>query len=308
MNRVVITYSFLEASSFAKEMAQGIASHWAVPVHRVHVRRFLDGEFDLSLDLPFALGGKHVVLVHEFYPWINDGVMLLLFMADAIKQRGVARLSVVIPYWPYSRQDQLQQGVNPSHGMKHFMKAVGVDQVITLDLHRPSFDPWLISLDPWEIFVPLVIPYSPVVVVTPDSGGLRRAQTFAKKIQSPWALIPKKRNSLGSCVRTEVIGEVQGRHCILVDDIVDTGTTLATAAQLLAEKGALSILACVTHGVCSRALPPSPIQKIYITNSIFHEQFPPLVHVISVKALLGQAILALSPLNTRDSLARQRLS
>ena len=284
-------------------LAKEICQRMNIPLGNAVVGRFSDGE--INVQIVDNVRGMDVFVVQPTSSPVNRHLMELLIMIDALKRASAARITAVLPYYGYSRQDRKVQPRVPitSKLVADLLTTAGANRVLTMDLHKAQIQAFFdIPVD--HLFAaPVIIEYlsrqkyARTTIVSPDAGGAERARAYAKRLSAELAIIDKRRSDDGSTEVMNVIGDVEGRTCILQDDIVDTGGTLQKAAAALAQSGAARVLASAVHGVLSgpaiERIEQSPIEKLIVTNTI------PLVDdrarcskvvVLSVARLLAQAI------------------
>jgi len=285
------------------ELALEIAEHLGLPLGQARLRRFPDTEVSFQIDE--NIRGTDVFIVQPTCTPVDQHLMELLVMIDAFRRSSASRITAVIPYYGYARQDRKDKPRVPISAklVANLLTAAGTNRVLTMDLHKAQIQAFFdIPVD--HLFAaPVIIEYLArqkyplMTIVSPDAGGAERARAYAKRLSAELAIIDKRRSDDGSAEVMNVIGDVEGRTCILQDDIVDTGGTLQKAAAALAGSGAARVLASAVHGVLSgpaiERIEQSPIEKLIVTNTI------PLVNerarcskvvVLSVARLLAQAI------------------
>ena len=286
-------------------LAQDIAKHLQTPLGRAYVGRFSDGE--VNVELMENVRGRDVFILQSTCPPANDSLMELLVMVDACRRASAARITTVVPYFGYSRQDRRPRATRSAITAKlvaNMVSSAGVNRLLTVDLHSDQimgfFDipvdnvyasPVLLG-DAWKQT------YSNVIVVSPDVGGVARARAFAKRLDdAELAIIDKRRPRPNESKVMNIIGDVEGRTCILVDDMVDTAGTLCQAAQALKDEGATKVVAYITHPVLSggavERISKSALDELVVTDTI------PLsavakgasrIRQLSVAALLAETI------------------
>ncbi len=266
------------SGSAHKELAQRIADYCKVPLGDATVDSFPDGETMVKYNE--NIRGRDVFLVQPTCPPTNQNLMELLIMVDAARRASAARITAVIPFFGYARQDRKDQPRVPITAklVANLLAAAGVDRVLTVDLHAQQvagfFD---IPVD--HLFAaPAIIKYlrernlENLVVVSPDVGGLKMANAYAQALDAQLAIVAKRRTSATDVLATNIIGDVAGRPVFLVDDLTETAGTLTAAAALLKEHGATQIMACVSHAVLSdlglQRLKSSEITELVCTNSV----------------------------------------
>lgn len=267
------------------QFAETICKALSVPLGQAEVKTFADGEVSVSLDE--TVRGADVFLVQSTCKPVNDTLMELLVMTDACRRASAGRITAVIPYFGYARQDRKAKSRDPISAklVANMITASGADRVLTMDLHaaqiqgffdipldhllgNPSFVDYYLKKFPEDQFN-----HEEFVVVSPDVGSVSRARTFAQKVHMSLAIVDKRRQKANVCEVMNVIGDVRGKTCILYDDMVDTAGSLCNAAKALVEVGgAKAVYACATHGVLSGPaydrIEESPIQEIVFLNTI----------------------------------------
>lgn len=266
------------SGSAHRELANRIAAYCKIPLGDATVDSFPDGETMVKYNE--NIRGRDVFLVQPTCPPTNQNLMELLIMVDAARRASAARITAVIPFFGYARQDRKDQPRVPITAklVANLLTAAGVDRVLTMDLHAQQvagfFD---IPVD--HLYAsPAVINYlraknlDDPVVVSPDVGGLKMANAYAQALNASLAIVAKRRKSPTEVAATSIIGEVEGRPVILVDDMTETAGTLCAAAKLLKEHGATNIMACVSHAVLTdlgiERLKSSCITELVCTNSV----------------------------------------
>jgi ribose-phosphate pyrophosphokinase len=284
-------------------LAAEICKHLCVPEGKVQVGRFPDGE--VKLQILENVRGMDVFVVQPTCRPVNDNLVELLIMLDAFRRASADRITAVIPFYGYARQDRKDRPRVPisSKLVADLVTSAGANRVLALDLHAGQIQGYFnIPVD--HLFAtPVTVDYfrrlklKDVVVVSPDSGGVERARAFAKRLDAPLAIIDKRREDAHTVEVMNVIGAVAGKTCLIVDDIVDTGGTLVRSAQALRENGAKKVYACVTHGVFAgdavQKVADSMLEQLVISNSIpLSEEGKrcPKIKVLSVARLLADAI------------------
>ncbi len=284
-----------------RQLAQRICASMGVGLGDATVTSFPDGETFVKIDE--NIRGRDVFFVQPTCPPTNQNLMELLIMVDAAKRASAARITAVIPFFGYARQDRKDQPRVPITAklVANLLTAAGVDRVLTMDLHAQQvagfFD---IPVD--HLFAaPVIIRYlrskeiSNAVVVSPDVGGLKMASAYSQALGTSLAIVAKRRKSPTEIEALNVIGEVEGRDVILVDDLTETAGTLSSAAKILKERGAANIMACVSHAVLSdlaiERLKKSVITELITTNSVpvrSGDGFP--ITCLCIAELLGEGI------------------
>ncbi len=243
-------------------VAKQMADRLGLKLGQADVKHFSDGEIAVSINE--SVRGSDVFIVQSTCAPVNDNLMELLIMIDAMKRASAGRITAVIPYFGYARQDRKAKARDPISAKlcADILTTAGADRVLTMDLHAAQIQGFFnIPLD-HLLGVPILAPYfdkkyshnkeDDIVVVCPDLGSVTRARNFAARIDAPLAIIDKRRQRANVCEVMNIIGDVKGKKCIIVDDMIDTAGTLCNAAKAIVEiGGALEVSACATHGVLS---------------------------------------------------------
>jgi ribose-phosphate pyrophosphokinase len=285
-----------------RALAEEIAACLGIPLGQAEVTRFSDGEIFVQLEE--NVRGADVFVVQPTCPPVNDSLMELLVMLDAVKRASAERITAVLPYYGYARQDRKVQPRVPISAklVADLITAAGAERVLALDLHAGQIQGFFnIPVD--HLFAaPVVIDYlerrglSDPVVVSPDAGGVERARAIAKRLRAGLAIIDKRRDGANVAVFMHLIGDVKGKDTIIIDDMIDTGGTLVQAADALKREGARRIMACGVHPVLSgpamARLEGAPLEEVVVTNSIplGKDKQIPKITVLSVAPLLAEAI------------------
>jgi ribose-phosphate pyrophosphokinase len=284
-------------------LAKEIASELDTKVGEASVGRFPDGEVEVKIS-ENVRGADCFIIQPTSYP-ANDNLMELLLMVDALRRASAWRITAVMPYFGYGRQDRKAEPRVPISAklVSNIIRASGVDRVLTMDLHAGQIQGFFdIPVDHLYANPVLVghfqkkkIPSESLVVVSPDAGGVERARAFAKRLESGLAIIDKRRISPREANVMHVVGDVKGKVALIIDDLVDTGGTLVKAAQALVDGGATRVLAAAAHGVLAGPaidrLNASPVEELVITNSIpLNHKDASKIRVLSVAPLLAEAI------------------
>ena len=285
-----------------RPLAEEIAQYLRVPLCDAEVTRFSDGEVFVHINE--NVRGADVFAIQPTCPPVNDTLMELLIMVDALKRASAQRITAVLPYYGYARQDRKSQPRVPISAklVADLLEAAGIDRVLTLDLHAGQIQGFFnVPVD--HLFAaPVIIDYlgkkdlqSPVIV-SPDAGGVERARAIAKRLSAGLAIIDKRREGPNSAVAMHLIGEVEGRDAVVIDDMIDTAGTLIQAVQALSREGARRIIACGVHPVLSGPavdrIKASTLEEVVVTNTIpvSEAKRAARVTVLSVAPLLGEAI------------------
>jgi ribose-phosphate pyrophosphokinase len=292
------------AGNSNRTLAQAIATYLDVNLAQCAVRRFADQE--IFVEIQENVRGEDVFVVQSTSFPANDNLMELLIITDALRRASARRITAVIPYFGYARQDRKSLARTPISAklVANLITRAGADRVLTVDLHAGQiqgfFDIPTDNLFAAPVFTRDIkerYKADHVMVVSPDVGGVVRARTIAKRIDAQLAIVDKRRERPGESEVMNIIGDVRGRDCIMVDDIVDSGGTLCNAAEALLAQGATSVTAYITHGVLSGGavarITASKLKELVITDSIeptgaMHDAHN--IRVVSIASLLGEAI------------------
>ena len=285
-------------------LSREICSCLGVPIARADIRRFSDGE--INVDIQENVRGGDVFVIQSTSTPGNDHLMELLLMLDALKRASAGRITAVIPYYGYARQDRKVAPRVPISAklVADLLETAGASRVLTMDLHAGQIQGFFnIPVD--NLYAtPVLLRYlrerigrEPTTVISPDAGGVERARAFAKRLDGSLAVIDKRRSAANEVAEMNIIGEVRSRIAILVDDMVDTAGTICSAAQAALDAGAQEVIGLCTHAVLSGPaidrLEKSPIAELITTNTIaLNERAAGCkkVKVLSVAQLIGEAI------------------
>ncbi len=286
-------------------LAQEICGHLSVKLGDAKVRTFSDGE--VMVEIGENVRGRDVYVIQSTCAPANHHLMELLVMVDALKRSSAARINAVVPYFGYARQDRKVTPRAPITAklVADLMSVAGIDRLLTMDLHAGQIQGFFdIPVDHLyaapvmlEEIRKLVPSSENLVVVSPDAGGTERARAFGKRLNAGLAIIDKRRSGPNVSEVMHIIGDVKGKICVIIDDMIDTAGTLCAAAQALQAEGASEVFACATHGVLSgpalERIESSPLQQVVVCNTIPTsdkiEQCSKLTG-ISVSRLLSEAI------------------
>ncbi len=284
-----------------RALAEEICKHLKMPLGQAEVGHFSDGE--LRIKLLENVRGDDTFVVQPTSPPVNDNVMELLIMVDALARASARRITVVVPYYGYGRQDRKAEPRVPISAklVANLITAAGADRVLAMDLHAGQIQGFFDIPVDHLYAMPVFLDYirkkklKDLVVVSPDAGGVERARAFAKRLDADLAIVDKRRPRPNEANVMNVIGEVQGKTAILLDDMVDTAGTLCEDAAALKRFGAKRVFAACSHGVLSgpaiKRLDDSPIEELMISNSIpLNGKATGKVTVLSVAKLLAEAI------------------
>ena len=298
-----------------RPLAEAIAAYLNVPLTKADVRRFADMEVFVEIDE--NVRGEDVFVVQSTSYPANDHVMELLVALDALRRGSARRITAVIPYYGYARQDRKSGPRTPISAklLANLITKAGADRVLTIDLHAGQiqgfFDIPTDNLYAAPVFRDDIAKkyQDKLMIVSPDVGGVVRARSLASRLDADLAIIDKRRPQAGVSEVMNIIGDVNDRHCIMVDDIVDSGGTLCNAAKALMDAGAISVDAYVTHGVLSGGavsrVVSSPLNSLVITDSIQATEAVTIaqnIRQVSIAPLLGEAILRVNEERSVSSL------
>ena len=299
MHRELKLFSGTANPALAREMGQ----YLDIPVGEATVSSFSDGEIRVKIEE--NVRGADVFVVQSCCQPVNDSIMELLIMIDALKRSSASRITAVIPYFGYARQDRKDQPRVPISAklVADLITTAGTDRVLTMDLHAGQIQGFFNIPVDHLYAAPVLLDYitkkqiADLVVVSPDAGGVERARAIAKRMQASLAIIDKRREGPNQAQIMNIIGDVEGRSALLLDDMIDTAGTIVQGAQACAEKGARQVWTACTHAVLSGPaldrLQQSSLTEVVVTNTIplkGKELTCPKLQVLSVAALLGEAI------------------
>jgi ribose-phosphate pyrophosphokinase len=284
------------------ELAAAIAGHLGTSLGRCLVKQFADAE--IYVQIQENVRGGDVFLIQPTCTPVDRNLMELLLMMDALKRASAERITAVLPYYGYARQDRKDKPRVPISArlVAALLETAGADRVLTLDLHAAQIQGFFdIPVDHLFATPVLIQPFKNgsdgLTVVSPDAGGVERARAFAKRLNAPLAIIDKRREEANVAEVMNVVGEVEGRHCLLVDDLIDTAGTLVKGAEALMEKGAAGVSACATHAVLSgpavERIQESCLKEVIVTNSIPLSEAAkksPKIKSLSIADLMADAI------------------
>ncbi|MCK4946184.1 MAG: ribose-phosphate pyrophosphokinase, partial [Alphaproteobacteria bacterium] len=288
-----------------------------IPLMEVSIKRFADQEIFIEI-LDNVRGEDVFVIQSTSYP-ANDHLMEMLIMFDALKRGSVHRITAVMPYFGYARQDRKTGPRTPISAklVANLITTAGADRVLTMDLHAGQIQGFFdIPVDNLFAGTSIFIPYvqktkstKPLTMISPDVGGVMRARALAKRLDAGLAIIDKRREKAGVSEVMHVIGDVEGQECIMIDDMVDSAGTLCNAAKALMENGAASVRALATHGVFSGSaverIEKSPLTEMIITDSIAateNNATSKKIKHLTIAPLIGEAILRISEERSVSSL------
>ncbi|MBM7700427.1 ribose-phosphate diphosphokinase [Kurthia huakuii] len=286
-------------------LASSIAEEMGVELGKSSVKHFSDGEIQISIEE--SIRGCDVFIVQSTSAPVNENLMELLIMIDAVKRASARTVNVVMPYYGYARQDRKARSREPITAklVANLLETAGATRVVLLDLHAPQIQGFFDILIDHLVGVPLLSDHfkskgfegNDLVIVSPDHGGVTRARKMAERLKAPIAIIDKRRPKPNVAEVMNIVGNVEGKTCILIDDIIDTAGTITIGAAALKESGAKEVYACCTHPVLSgpaiERIENSVIKELVVTDSIqlSEDKKSPKIHQLSVAKLLADAIV-----------------
>lgn len=295
------------------ELAEEIASIVGKPLGKATVTTFSDGE--ISVNLWETVRGVDTYIVQSTCDPVNNNLMEILIMIDAMKRASAGRINAVIPYYGYARQDRKAKARDPITAklVANLLMAAGADRVVTMDLHAAQIQGYFDIPVDHLVGIPILTKYfkekamEDVVVVSPDHGSVTRARTMAEPLNAPIAIVDKRRPEPNKSEIMNIIGDIEGKNCILVDDMIDTAGTITNAANALKDLGAKSVRACATHPILSgpakERLEASAIEELVLLNTvpIPEERRISKMKMLSVAPIFAEAMTRIF---TNDSISR----
>lgn len=309
------------AGNSNKPLADAVASHVGIPLAQTSIRRFADNE--VFVEILENVRGEDVFVIQPTSFPANDTLMELLIIIDTLRRSSARRITAVVPYYGYGRQDRKTTARSPITAklVANLITMAGANRVLTLDLHAGQiqgfFDIPLDNLYVAPVFVRDICevmaaqgkPTSDLTIVSPDAGGVSRARALAKRLDAELAIIDKRREKAGESEVMNIIGDIAGRDCLIFDDMVDSAGTLCNAAATMIERGAKSVTAYATHGVLSgkaiERIQSSPISSVTITDSIMATPSVAAcnkIRQLSIAPLLAEAIIRIAQERSVSSL------
>ena len=288
-----------------KELAEEIAEHLGIELSACSVSKFADGEVNISIEE--TVRGYTVFVVQPTNNPVNENYMELLVMLDALKRASAKEINVIMPYYGYSRQDRKAAPRQPISAklMADLLQVAGADRMMCLDLHAAQIQGFFdIPIDNF-LALPVLAEYfveknlDDIVVVSPDHGGTTRARKLAEVLDAPLAIVDKRRPKPNQAEVMNLIGDVEGKNCIIIDDMVDTAGTLSIVVNAIKSRGAKAVYACCSHGLLSgpacERLDATPLEELVITNSVKLSEDKkvkyPWIKQLSIAGLLAAGIL-----------------
>lgn len=286
-------------------LAMAMAENLGIPMGKSSVSRFSDGE--IKVEIFETVRGSDVYIVQSTGSPVNSNLMELLIMIDACRRASASRITAVIPYYGYARQDRKSKARDPitARLVADLITVAGADRILTMDLHAPQIQGFFdIPLD-HMVGLPILSPYfekkmrknpklkENLVIMSPDLGSVNRARGFAERMDVPIAIVDKRRPKPNMSEVMNIIGEIQGKDVLIVDDMIDTAGTLVNAANAVKERGASSVSACATHGVLSgpalERIKNSVLEEVVVLDTIF---LPPEKQIEKIKILSCASVMA----------------
>ena len=300
-NGVFSNYKIFAANSHP-ELAEEISSIIGKPLGDAKVSKFSDGE--ISVGLGESVRGSDCFIIQPTCDPVNDNLMELLIMIDAMKRASAGRISAVMPYYGYARQDRKAKPRDPITAklVADMLVAAGADRVVTMDLHAAQIQGYFTIPVDHLVGLPILGRYfaamnlEDLVIVSPDHGSVPRARNMAEPLECPIAIVDKRRPEPNKSEIMNIIGDIEGKNCILVDDMIDTAGTITNAANALKDLGAKSVRACATHAVLSgpaiERIEESAIEELVLLNTmpIPKEKMLDKMKVLSVAPIFAEAI------------------
>lgn len=295
------------------KLARDICDYLGIPLGDAYVGKFSDGEIQIKLNQ--TVRGSDVYVIQSTCDPVNQHLMELLVMVDSLKRASAETINVVVPYYGYARQDRKAQARDPITAklVANLIQTAGADRLITIDLHAPQIQGFFDIPVDQLLGVPILADYylkknlSDIVVVSPDHGGVVRARRLAERLEAPIAIVDKRRPAPNVAEVMNIIGDIENRNCIIIDDIIDTAGTITLAANALVEQGARAVYACCTHPVFSgpaiERIQHSQIEEMVVTDTIPLSEEKQLhkIRTLSVAPLLSEAIMRV---HTRQSVSK----
>jgi ribose-phosphate pyrophosphokinase len=285
------------------QLAKEIVDHIGIPLGNSEVVRFSDGEVQIKLNE--SVRGADVFVIQSTSAPVNQHLMELLVMVDALKRASAKSINVVIPYYGYARQDRKARARDPITAklVANLIETSGAHRVIAMDLHATQIQGFFDIPVDHLLGVPILSKYfmekelEDIVVVSPDHGGVTRARKMAERLEAPIAIIDKRRPEPNVAEVMNIVGNIEGRTAILIDDMIDTAGTITLAANALMESGAKAVYACCTHPVLSgpaiERIQNSQIKELIVTNTIAlsSDKYISKIKMLSVAPIIGEAII-----------------
>lgn len=293
-------------------LAEEVCEYLGVPLAELEIGQFADGETTIKINQ--SVRGKEVYLIQPTSPPVNEHLMQTLILIDAFKRASAYKINLIMPYYGYARQDRKTRGREPITAklVADLLTKAGADRVVTIDLHAGQIQGYFdIPVDHFSAETIFADYFRPMIddsftVVSPDLGGVTRSRSFANLLRLPIAIIEKRRPKPNVSEVMNIIGQIRGKNCILIDDIIDTAGTITNAANSLREYGARDVYICATHAVLSgnaiERIQNSVVSKCVITNTIRLPEDKQIdkIDVVSVAPILAEAI---KRINTNEAIS-----
>lgn len=295
------------------ELAEEISGLMGKPLGKATVNKFSDGE--ISVNLYESVRGIDCYIVQPTSSPVNDNLMEVLIMIDAMKRASAGRINAVIPYYGYARQDRKAKARDPISAklVADIIQAAGADRVVTMDLHAAQIQGYFDIPVDHLLGMPILVDYwrkrniEDLVVVSPDHGSVTRARSMAEPLNAPIAIVDKRRPEPNKSEIMNIIGNIKDKNCIIVDDMIDTAGTICNAGKALMELGAKSVSACATHAVLSGPAPQrldeAPFDEVVLLNTV---PIPPERRISKMKHLSVAPLFAeaMTRIHTNDSISK----
>lgn len=298
------------SGSHHPEFADKVAEHLGVEVGDAHIERFANSE--LKVRLGESVRGRDVYICQTHSAPVNDAIMEQAIMIDAAKRASASHITAVCPFFGYARQDRKSRGREPITAKLaiDILATAGADRIVTIDVHTGQIQGFFDGPFDHLIAGPVIEDYlrknhKDFMMVSPDAGGVKRAERFANRLGTDMAIVHKKRTATNTAEAITIIGDIKGKHCVISDDMIDTAGTICSASDLLKQNGASRVSVVATHGLfCGPAferIAKSGIDEVIVTDTLpLPKNAPKNIHVISVSEIVARAIMAI---NTHGSIS-----
>ncbi|WP_341788517.1 MULTISPECIES: ribose-phosphate pyrophosphokinase [unclassified Rickettsia] len=277
------------AGSNNKLLATRLAITLNIKYIEPKITYFSDSEIKLEIQEP--LHNEDIIIVQSTSKPVNDRLIELFLLIDTAKKAGANKIILVMPYFGYARQDKASnQAAMPAQLIANFLEKLGVTHLITIDLHSDKieklFNIPISNVKPINLYLPFLQNYKNCIIVAPDKGSTNKVETIGNLLNIDLAYITKERDINNSCNMVEITGNVEGKNCILIDDIIDSGETIYKAANFLKQHGALSVNAFITHAVLSKNYDIALLDRIFVTDTIETDDLSSKFHIIPILPIL----------------------
>ncbi|NMB09318.1 MAG: ribose-phosphate pyrophosphokinase [Tissierellia bacterium] len=301
------------SGSASTELAESICSRLGLSLSKLEITRFSDGE--IGLEIGETVRGKDVYIIQSTCPPVNENLMELLIIIDACRRASAARVNVVLPYYGYARQDRKSRGREPVTAklVANLIETAGADRLISFDLHSGQIQGFFdIPVDHLTARRELTAYFEDIldkdfVVVSPDLGGVTRARNFAKNLDIPLAIVEKRRPKPNVSEVIHIIGNVEGKNCIIVDDMIDTAGTIVNAAESLVKRGAKKVYITATHGIFSgnavERIENSVVEKCVVADTIPLGEKAKKCDKIDIVTVADTLAVAIKKINNNESVS-----